>query len=46
MPKDDVHIEAVHDLILQNRRFTITEIGEDVGITVCWKRPQLWMNQS
>jgi len=30
---DDVHINAVHDLILQNRRLTIREIAEDVGIS-------------
>jgi len=30
---DDVHIDAVSDLILQNRRFTIREIAEDVGIS-------------
>jgi hypothetical protein len=41
MSTDDVHIEAVHDLILQNHCFTIREIAEDVGITVPWKRPQL-----
>jgi len=29
---DNVHINAVHDLILQNRHLTIREIGEDVGI--------------
>ena len=29
---DDVHIDAVH-LILQNRRLTIREIAEDVGIS-------------
>ena len=31
--KDDVHIDAVRDLILQNRRLTIREIAEDVGIS-------------
>jgi hypothetical protein len=43
-----VHIDVVHDLILQNRRLTITEIAEDilVGITVRRKRPQLWTNQT
>jgi hypothetical protein len=41
MSTDDVHIEAVHDLILHTRRFTIREIAEDVGITVPWKRLQL-----
>jgi hypothetical protein len=46
MSTDDVHIEAVHDLILQNCWFTIREIAEDVGITVRRKRPQLWTNQS
>jgi hypothetical protein len=46
MSTDDVHIEEVRDLILQNRRFTIREIAEDVGITVPRKRPQLWTNQS
>jgi len=30
---DDIHIDAVHDLILQNRRLTIREIAEDVGIS-------------
>ena len=30
---DDVHIDAVHDLILQNRRSTIREIAEDVGMS-------------
>jgi transposase len=45
MSTDDVHIEAVRDLILQNRRFTVREIAEDVGITVPRKRPQLWTNQ-
>ena len=29
---DDVHIDAVRDLILQNRRLIIREIAEDVGI--------------
>jgi hypothetical protein len=29
----DVHIDAVHDLIRQNRRLTITEIAEDVGVS-------------
>jgi hypothetical protein len=43
---DDVHIDAVRDLILQNHRFTIRVIAEDVGITVRWKRPQFWMNQT
>jgi transposase len=46
MSTDDVHIEAVHDLILHNRRFTVREIAEDVGITIPRKRPQLWTNQS
>jgi hypothetical protein len=43
---DDVYIGAVRDLILQNRRLTIREIAEDVGITVRRKRPQLWTNQT
>ena len=30
---DDVHIDAVRDLILQNRCLTIREIAEDVGIS-------------
>ena len=30
---DDIHIDAVHDLILQNRRLTIREIAKDVGIS-------------
>jgi len=30
---DDVHIDAVRDLILKNRRLTIREIAEDVGIS-------------
>ena len=30
---DDVHIDAVRDLILQNRRLTIREIAEDIGIS-------------
>jgi hypothetical protein len=30
---DDVHIHAVRDFILQNRRLTIREIAEDVGIS-------------
>ena len=30
---DDVHFDAVRDLILQNRRLTIREIAEDVGIS-------------
>jgi hypothetical protein len=30
---DDVHIDEVRDLILQNRRLTIREIAEDVGIS-------------
>jgi len=30
---DDVHIDAVHCLILQNCRLTIREIAEDVGIS-------------
>ena len=30
---DDVHIDAVRDLILQNRHLTIREIAEDVGIS-------------
>jgi len=30
---DEVHIDAVRDLILQNRRLTIREIAEDVGIS-------------
>jgi hypothetical protein len=30
---DDVHINAVRDLILQNRCLTIREIAEDVGIS-------------
>ena len=30
---DNVHIDAVRDLILQNRRLTIREIAEDVGIS-------------
>jgi len=30
---DDVHIDAVRDLILQNRRLTIREIAKDVGIS-------------
>jgi hypothetical protein len=46
MSTDDIHIEAVRDLILQNRCFTIREIAEHVGITIPWKRPQLWTNQS
>jgi transposase len=46
MSTDDVHIEVVRDSILQNRHFTIREIAEDVGITIPWKRPQLWTNQS
>jgi transposase len=46
MSTDDIHIEAVRDLILQNRRFTIRENAEDVGITVPRKRPRLWTNQS
>jgi hypothetical protein len=29
---DNVHIDAVHDLVHQNRRLTIREIAEDVGI--------------
>jgi transposase len=45
MSIDDVHIEAVRDLMLQNRCFTIREIAEDIGITVPRKRPQLWTNQ-
>jgi transposase len=46
MSTEEVHIEEVRDLILQNRRFTVREIAEDVGITVPRKRPQLWTNQS
>jgi transposase len=46
MSTDDIHIKEVRDLILQNRRFTIREIAEDVGITVPRTRPQLWTNQS
>jgi len=30
---DDVHIDGVRDLILQNRRLTIREIAEYVGIS-------------
>jgi hypothetical protein len=30
---EDVHIDAVCDLILQNRRLTIREIDDDVGIS-------------
>ena len=30
---DDVHIDAVRDLILQNLRLTIREIAEDIGIS-------------
>ena len=30
---DDVHINAVRDLILQNRRLIIRKIAEDVGIS-------------
>jgi len=30
---DDVHIDAVCHLILQNRRLTVREIAEDVGIS-------------
>jgi len=30
---DDVHIDAVHDLILQNGRLTLREIAEDIGIS-------------
>jgi len=30
---DDVHFDAVHDLILQNCRLTIREIAEDIGIS-------------
>jgi len=33
MSTDDAHIDAVRDLILQNRRLTIREIAEDVGIS-------------
>ena len=33
MSTDDVHIDAVRDLILQNRLLTIREIAEDVGIS-------------
>jgi hypothetical protein len=46
MSTDDVHIKAVRDLIIQNRRFTVREIAEDAGTTVPRKRPQLWTNQS
>ena len=31
---DDVHIDAIRDLILQNRHLTIREIAEDVGISL------------
>jgi len=30
---DDVHIDAVRHLILQNRRLTLRETAEDVGIS-------------
>ena len=33
MSTDDIHIDAVLDLILQNRLLTIREIAEDVGIS-------------
>jgi transposase len=33
-------------LIIQNRRLTIREVAEDIGITVRRKRPQLWTNQT
>jgi len=33
MSTDDVHIDAVLDLILQNRLLTLREIAEDVGIS-------------
>jgi hypothetical protein len=33
MSTDDAHINAIHDLILQNCRLTIREIAEDVGIS-------------
>jgi len=33
MSTDNTHIDAVCDLILQNRRLTIREIAEDAGIS-------------
>jgi len=41
---DDVHIDTVRDLILQNRRLTVREIAEDVGISFGSRQAILKLN--